>query len=71
VAQITAYNVTGCLFTWYSAERFVGISLDQSADIRRLVVFSLWEENQLFDAHRDQLLDMTTSGAFVSDVVSS
>jgi hypothetical protein len=47
------------------------MSVDQSVDIRRLAVFNIWEEDQLFDAYCDQLLDMTTSGVFISEVVSS
>jgi len=59
------------LFTWQSTERFVCISVDQSVVIRKLAVYILWEENQLFDAYRDQLLYMTTSIAFIAEVVSS
>jgi hypothetical protein len=58
------------LFAWWFAERFFGMSLDQSVDIRRLALFRLWQENQPFDACSDQLLDMP-SGEFISAVVFS
>jgi hypothetical protein len=68
--QIAGYNVTDRLFTLWSAGRFVGLSVDKSVDICRLAVFRLGED-KLFDAYSSHLLDMTTSGAFISTVVSS